>query len=196
MHESHFYHADLRAAGRQRNRRPQQTAARRAANGVVKFQANTQLVVETVTVKDKNGKPVEGLTAKDFTITEDGVPQTISFCEFQKLDERRPADADGRPDDTPAPATRRPRRSRRSRCHGAPDCAGDAGRHTLSRPAADGAVLRHDRDAGARPVPRAKPRREVHQDADAAGGPDGDHGVQRRRRAGAAGFHRQDATTW
>src|SRR4029077_11090979 len=57
------------------------------ANGVVKFQANTQLVVETVTVKDKNGKPVEGLTAKDFTITEDGVAQTISFCEFQKLDD-------------------------------------------------------------------------------------------------------------
>ena len=62
-------------------------APQTAANGVVKFQANTQLVIETVTVKDKNGKPVEGLTAKDFTITEDGVAQTISFCEFQKLDE-------------------------------------------------------------------------------------------------------------
>ena len=53
----------------------QQTAVQTpqtAANGVVKFQASTQLVIETVTVKDKNGKPVEGLTAKDFTITEDG----------------------------------------------------------------------------------------------------------------------------
>ena len=50
----------------------QQTAVQTpqtAPNGVVKFQANTQLVIETVTVKDKNGKPVEGLTAKDFTIT-------------------------------------------------------------------------------------------------------------------------------
>ena len=38
-------------------------------------------------VKDKNGKPIEGLTAKDFTVTENGVPQTISFCEFQKLED-------------------------------------------------------------------------------------------------------------
>ena len=36
-------------------------------------------------VKDKNGKPIEGLTAKDFTVTEDGAPQTISFFEYQKL---------------------------------------------------------------------------------------------------------------
>ncbi|MGD0775332.1 MAG: VWA domain-containing protein [Candidatus Solibacter sp.] len=67
-------------------------APQTAANGTVKFQANTQLVIETVTVKDKNGKPVEGLTAKDFTITEDGVAQTISFCEFQKLDEAIPVE--------------------------------------------------------------------------------------------------------
>src|SRR4029078_9213230 len=78
-----------------------------AANGVVKFQASTQLVIETVTVKDKNGKPVEGLTAKDFTITGDGVAQTISFCEFQKLDEAvtPPMELTRRPEDTPAPAT-------------------------------------------------------------------------------------------
>src|SRR5258705_11489145 len=87
----------------------QQTAVQTpqtAANGVVKFQANTQLVVETVTVKDKSGKPVEGLTAKDFTITEDGVAQTISFCEFQKLDElAEPAIPVEVPAATPAPAT-------------------------------------------------------------------------------------------
>jgi len=51
------------------------------------FQATSQLVVETVVVKDKSGKPVEGLTAKDFTITEDGAPQTIKFFEYQKLAE-------------------------------------------------------------------------------------------------------------
>src|SRR5450759_3255489 len=76
----------LLAGAQQSVQTPVQTP-QTAANGTVKFQANTQLVIETVTVKDKNGKPVEGLTAKDFTVTEDGVAQTISFCEFQKLDE-------------------------------------------------------------------------------------------------------------
>jgi VWFA-related protein len=53
--------------------------------GSAKFTSNSQLVVEIVTVKDKDGKPVEGLTAKDFTLTEDGKPQAISFCEYQTL---------------------------------------------------------------------------------------------------------------
>lgn len=52
-----------------------------------KITVSTQLVVETVRVKDKQGKPVEGLTAKDFTVTEDGVPQEIRFCEQQQLPE-------------------------------------------------------------------------------------------------------------
>ncbi len=43
------------------------------------FRSGAQLTVETVTVKDKAGHPIEGLTAKDFSITEDGAPQTISF---------------------------------------------------------------------------------------------------------------------
>src|SRR5215472_5931209 len=53
----------------------------------VTFSSTTQLVVETVVVKDKNGKALEGLTAKDFLVTEDGKPQTVAFCEFQKIEE-------------------------------------------------------------------------------------------------------------
>ena len=58
----------------------------------VKFQSNTQLVVEIVNVKDKSGKPIEGLTAKDFTVTEGGQPQTIAFCEYQKMVEDAPVE--------------------------------------------------------------------------------------------------------
>lgn len=52
-----------------------------------KLTLNSQLVVEQVVVKDKQGKFVHGLTAKDFTVTEDGVAQTIKFCEHQQFSE-------------------------------------------------------------------------------------------------------------
>ena len=67
------------------------------AQAPVKITVNTQLVVETVSVTDKNGKAIEGLTAKDFVVTEDGVAQTVSFCEYQKMQEAAPVAA-------PAPA--------------------------------------------------------------------------------------------
>jgi VWFA-related protein len=51
------------------------------------FTTGAQLVVETVAVKDKQGRAVDGLTSKDFIITENGVPQTIRFFEQQKLPE-------------------------------------------------------------------------------------------------------------
>src|SRR6202051_3812212 len=54
------------------------------------FQSNTQLVIETVSVKGKDGKPIENLSAKDFTVTEDGVPQIIRFFEYQKLQDTAP----------------------------------------------------------------------------------------------------------
>ena len=50
------------------------------------FRTETRLIIETVTVKDNQGRAIEGLTAKDFAITEDGVPQEIAFVEFQRLD--------------------------------------------------------------------------------------------------------------
>ena len=49
------------------------------------FRTETRLIIETVTVKDREGRAVEGLTAKDFAITEDGEPQEIAFVEFQRL---------------------------------------------------------------------------------------------------------------
>src|SRR5215471_11274575 len=51
------------------------------------FATGATLVIETVTVNGKDGRPIEGLTAKDFTITEDNAPQAIKFFEFQKLEE-------------------------------------------------------------------------------------------------------------
>src|ERR1700744_183911 len=54
-------------------------------NGTFTLTVNSQLVVETVVVKDKQGKFVPGLTAKDFTVTEDGEPQSIRIFEHQAL---------------------------------------------------------------------------------------------------------------
>src|SRR5450432_1802247 len=70
--------------------KPQQANPQQAlqpTNGPAKFGISLNMVVESVSVKDKNGKPIEGLTAKDFVITEDNVPQTILFCEYQKLED-------------------------------------------------------------------------------------------------------------
>jgi VWFA-related protein len=81
------------------------------------FRTASQLVVETVVVKDKNGNPIAGLTEKDFAITEDGVPQDIQFCQFQKLPEA--------PDDVLAPVTERPKlRSKLPRTQIAPETPG------------------------------------------------------------------------
>ena len=77
------------------------------------FRSGTRLIVQTVTVKDKAGRPIEGLTAKDFIVTEDGEEQPISFVEFERLpggetpappasDLPAPADAPRAPDATNA----------------------------------------------------------------------------------------------
>jgi VWFA-related protein len=67
----------------------QLTGANKQPTGsdVPTIHVTSRLVIETVTVKDKQGKSVPGLTAKDFAITEDGVPQDIKFCEYQQLPE-------------------------------------------------------------------------------------------------------------
>jgi VWFA-related protein len=56
-------------------------------NGTFTLSVNSQLVVETVVVKDKQGHFVPGLTAKDFHVEEDGVLQTIRTFETQSLSE-------------------------------------------------------------------------------------------------------------
>jgi VWFA-related protein len=54
-------------------------------NGTFTLTVDSQLVIETVVVKDKKGNFVPGLTARDFSVTEDGQPQTIRIFEHQAL---------------------------------------------------------------------------------------------------------------
>lgn len=84
----------------------------------VTFTAGTQLVIQTVTVKDKAGQAITGLTAQDFQVTEDGVAQTIKFFEFQQV----------AASPTPAPVAetlRVPPLPRLARTQIAPEAAGD-----------------------------------------------------------------------
>jgi VWFA-related protein len=48
---------------------------------------NSNLVVEAVTVRDKQGNFIPGLKVEDFVLTENGEPQTIRYCEHQNLAE-------------------------------------------------------------------------------------------------------------
>ena len=55
------------------------------SNGTYTLSVSSKLVIEAVNVKDKEGKSINGLTARDFTVTENGVPQKVSFCEYQEM---------------------------------------------------------------------------------------------------------------
>ena len=70
--------AALTAAG-------QQTAPPQPAGSRATFSSTTSLVVVDVTVRDKSGKLIEGLSQKDFTLLEDGKPQDIKVFEFERL---------------------------------------------------------------------------------------------------------------
>src|SRR5579884_3429960 len=56
-----------------------------AALSQIRFETTTDLVVVDVNVRDREGRPVEGLKKEDFTIFEDGKPQKIAVFEFQRL---------------------------------------------------------------------------------------------------------------
>src|SRR5688572_19199094 len=45
------------------------------------FRSSTRLVVQNVYVKDREGRPIEGLTDKDFVVFEDNQRQEIAFVE-------------------------------------------------------------------------------------------------------------------
>jgi len=62
-----------------------QNAPPPGANGTQKIVSTTQMVIELVSVKDKKGNPIKGLTAKDFTLTEDGVAQQIRYVDQEDL---------------------------------------------------------------------------------------------------------------
>ena len=49
------------------------------------FRSSVDLVTVNVVVRDKNGNIVRGLTRDDFTITEDGRPQTVSTFDFEEI---------------------------------------------------------------------------------------------------------------
>jgi len=51
-----------------------------AAQPVAVFSAETSLVNVAVTVEDAHGRPIDGLTARDFVVTEDGRRQKIEMC--------------------------------------------------------------------------------------------------------------------
>jgi Ca-activated chloride channel family protein len=51
-----------------------------AAQPVPVFSAETGLVNVAVTVEDAQGRPVEGLTARDFVVSEDGRRQKVEMC--------------------------------------------------------------------------------------------------------------------
>ena len=50
------------------------------------FRSGFRLVAHSVTVKDKNGHAIEGLTANDFVVTEDNQPQQVTLAVFQRIE--------------------------------------------------------------------------------------------------------------
>ena len=52
------------------------------------FSATTNVVIVNVSVLDRNGKPIENLTAKDFQVYEDGKLQKLQAVDLQRLSDK------------------------------------------------------------------------------------------------------------
>jgi VWFA-related protein len=88
------------------------------------FTSSANLVVVDVSVKDKSGKVIPGLTKNDFGVLEDGKPQQVSVFEFQRLDsddiQRKPVPAINSAPVTPAAQSAAPQRGPSAQLSGAP----------------------------------------------------------------------------
>ncbi|HEX2330765.1 MAG TPA: VWA domain-containing protein, partial [Candidatus Angelobacter sp.] len=56
------------------------------SQGLYRLRVETELVLVNVVVRDKQGKLVSDLKRGDFTLLEEGKPQTISSFDFESLD--------------------------------------------------------------------------------------------------------------
>ncbi|HLK32098.1 MAG TPA: hypothetical protein VKT29_03350, partial [Terriglobales bacterium] len=50
------------------------------------FRTFSELVLVNVTVRDRKGNPVRGLTANDFTVLEDGKPQHVASFDVENTE--------------------------------------------------------------------------------------------------------------
>jgi len=71
--------------------RAQQPLQRNPATETTTLQVESRLVVLDVVVTGKDGKPLAGLTAKDFTVLEDKQPQTIRSLEYTSVSSKSQA---------------------------------------------------------------------------------------------------------
>jgi VWFA-related protein len=61
------------------------------SNSVITFKVNSEIVLTNVVARDKRtGQLVQGLTAKDFSISEDGKPQRIVSFDYENVDQAAP----------------------------------------------------------------------------------------------------------
>ncbi len=161
------------------------------------FRAVTRLIAQAVTVKDKDGRPVEGLTVNDFVVTEDGEPQKVSFAEFQRLPTTPVSStADAAAEPVPPPAPVAPRPSAAPGLVAAPtdvkiatSAPGDI-RYRNRRLLV--LVFRHDVDGLAGSVARLQRGAEIHLAADDNGRSHRGDCVSKRGRPGEAGLHRRE----